>query len=71
MSVASETLEIVKLLRHTKPLTEKEAARIVDYVEKRKDKSIDRLWVVMIGGFAFISVFFRRGLGMAIRRNEP
>ena len=44
-------------------IPKKTATELIDYVEKRKDKSIDRLWVVMIGGFAFLSVFMALGLG--------
>ncbi len=63
---ATETLEIVKLSRHTKPLTEKEATRIVDYVEQQKGEAATKqtvtvlcwavglLTVVMIGGFSWL-----------------
>ena len=58
---AAQTIAIQKIL--AKKFTDQEAVEILEYVDKRKDKSIDRLWIAMIGGFTFISVFL--GIGLA------
>ena len=57
MSATTKALELVKLLKPK--IGEQAATKLIDYADKRKDKSIDRLWIALIGGFTIIiSILF-------------
>ena len=56
MSATTEALELVKLLKPK--IGEQAATKLVDYADKQRDKSIDRLWLAFgilaacfIGGY--------------------
>ena len=62
---ATQTIAVQEILVKHK-FSKKEAAEILDYVDKRKGKSIDRLWIALgilgtvltafiIGGFAWLA----------------
>ena len=48
---ATQTMYLIDQLVKAK-IPKKTAAELIDYVEKRKDKSIDRLWIALLTGFA-------------------
>ena len=62
---ATQTIAVQEILVKHK-FSKREAAELLDYVDKRKDKSPDRLWIaygilsaVMIGGFtALLYIMF-------------
>ena len=61
MSTTTEALELVKLLKPK--IGEQAAAKLIDFAEKQRDKSVDRLWIAFIGGFSIMvaSMFYLHG----------
>ena len=60
MSATTEALELVKLLKPK--IGEQAATKLIDYADKQRDKSVDRLWIafailvsVFIGGYFSLS----------------
>ena len=59
MSATTEAIELVKLLKPK--IGEQAAAKLLDYTDRKQTgeieqlaKSIDRLWIALIGGFSII-----------------
>ncbi len=52
VSTTADALELVKLLKPK--IGEQTATKLLDYADKQRDKNIDRLWVVVIGGFSLL-----------------
>ena len=52
---ATQTVQLVdKLVKAKRPKAT--ATKLIDYVEKRKDKSIERLWIALLGGFVAVNI---------------
>ena len=58
MSTTTEAIELVK-----PKIGEQVATKLIDYADKRRDKSIDRLWITFVGGFSIMvaSMFYLHG----------
>ncbi len=52
MSNTVEAIELVKLLKPK--IGEQAATKLVNYADNQSDKTIDRLWVVLLGGFSIL-----------------